>query len=45
MDMSVTFEVVQETCLLSKASEDESVLWHTRLGHIHYNNMINLVKK
>nr|GFA16873.1 ribonuclease H-like domain-containing protein [Tanacetum cinerariifolium] len=32
------------TCLLSKASQDESNLWHRRLGHVNFRNMNKLVK-
>nr|GEV09743.1 ribonuclease H-like domain-containing protein [Tanacetum cinerariifolium] len=32
------------TCLLSKAINDESMLWHRRLGHINFKNINKLVK-
>ncbi|GJZ22589.1 ribonuclease H-like domain-containing protein [Tanacetum coccineum] len=32
------------TCLFSKATIDESNLWHRRLGHINFKNMNKLVK-
>nr|GEV26727.1 putative ribonuclease H-like domain-containing protein [Tanacetum cinerariifolium] len=32
------------TCLLTKASQDESNLWHRRLGHINFRNMNKLVQ-
>nr|GFA92029.1 putative ribonuclease H-like domain-containing protein [Tanacetum cinerariifolium] len=32
------------TCLLAKASQDESNLWHRRLGHVNFSNMNKLVK-
>ena len=32
------------TCLLSKASEKESISWHRRMGHIHFRKMNYLVK-
>ncbi|GJX33289.1 retrovirus-related pol polyprotein from transposon TNT 1-94 [Tanacetum coccineum] len=32
------------TCLISKATSDESKLWHRRLGHINFKTMNNLVK-
>nr|GEW00935.1 putative ribonuclease H-like domain-containing protein [Tanacetum cinerariifolium] len=32
------------TCLLAKATNDESVLWHMRLGHIKFQNINKLVK-
>ncbi|KAI3762582.1 hypothetical protein L1987_53016 [Smallanthus sonchifolius] len=32
------------TCLLSKASESDSILWHRKLAHINYRKMNYLVK-
>ncbi|GJV58472.1 hypothetical protein Tco_1459477 [Tanacetum coccineum] len=32
------------TCLIAKASEDESMLWHRRLGHLNFKTMNKLVK-
>ncbi|GJU82956.1 putative ribonuclease H-like domain-containing protein [Tanacetum coccineum] len=32
------------TCLVAKATLDESMLWHRRLGHIHFKNINKLVK-
>nr|GEY72174.1 ribonuclease H-like domain-containing protein [Tanacetum cinerariifolium] len=32
------------TCLFVKATLDESMLWHRRLGHINFKNIIKLVK-
>ena len=32
------------TCLISKATESESQLWHRRLGHVHFENINKLVK-
>nr|GEY40338.1 retrovirus-related Pol polyprotein from transposon TNT 1-94 [Tanacetum cinerariifolium] len=32
------------TCLFAKATNDESNLWHRRLGHINFKTMIKLVK-
>nr|GEY49373.1 ribonuclease H-like domain-containing protein [Tanacetum cinerariifolium] len=32
------------TCLVSKATLDESMLWHKRLGHINFKNINKLVK-
>nr|GEY57635.1 ribonuclease H-like domain-containing protein [Tanacetum cinerariifolium] len=32
------------TCLVSKASHDESTLWHRILGHVNFKNMNKLVK-
>ncbi|GJZ74972.1 putative ribonuclease H-like domain-containing protein [Tanacetum coccineum] len=31
-------------CLVAKASVDESVQWHRRMGHVNYKNMNKLVK-
>nr|GEZ81902.1 hypothetical protein [Tanacetum cinerariifolium] len=31
------------TCLLVKATNDESMLWHRRLGHINFKNINKLV--
>ncbi|GKD59224.1 gypsy type transposase [Tanacetum coccineum] len=31
------------TCLLAKASRDESTKWHRRLGHVNFKNMNKLV--
>ncbi|GJU90571.1 ribonuclease H-like domain-containing protein [Tanacetum coccineum] len=32
------------TCLVAKATEDEAVLWHRRLGHVNFKNINELVK-
>nr|GFA44378.1 putative ribonuclease H-like domain-containing protein [Tanacetum cinerariifolium] len=32
------------TCLLAKATNDESMLWHRRLGHNNFKNINKLVK-
>ncbi|GJX62263.1 putative ribonuclease H-like domain-containing protein [Tanacetum coccineum] len=32
------------TCLVAKATSDESMLWHRRLGHINFKNENKLVK-
>nr|GEV15094.1 hypothetical protein [Tanacetum cinerariifolium] len=32
------------TCLVAKATNDESMLWHRRLGHINFKNINKLVK-
>nr|GEW49561.1 putative ribonuclease H-like domain-containing protein [Tanacetum cinerariifolium] len=32
------------TCLVAKASVDESMLWHRRLGHLNFKTMNNLVR-
>ncbi|GJX12920.1 putative ribonuclease H-like domain-containing protein [Tanacetum coccineum] len=33
------------TCLVAKASEDEAILWHRRLGHVNFKNINKLVKR
>ncbi|GKC82820.1 ribonuclease H-like domain-containing protein, partial [Tanacetum coccineum] len=32
------------TCLIAKASKDESMLWHRRLGHLNFMTMNKLVR-
>ncbi|GJY28774.1 putative ribonuclease H-like domain-containing protein [Tanacetum coccineum] len=32
------------TCLIAKATSDESMLWHRRLGHINFKNINKLFK-
>nr|GEW36565.1 putative ribonuclease H-like domain-containing protein [Tanacetum cinerariifolium] len=32
------------TCLVAKASADESILWHIRLGHLNFKRMNKLVR-
>nr|GEU37954.1 hypothetical protein [Tanacetum cinerariifolium] len=32
------------TCLLAKATNDESMFWHRRLGHINFKNINKVVK-
>ncbi|GJS35143.1 zinc finger, CCHC-type containing protein [Tanacetum coccineum] len=32
------------TCLVTKATKDEAVLWHRRLGHVNFKNINKLVK-
>nr|GEZ25620.1 ribonuclease H-like domain-containing protein [Tanacetum cinerariifolium] len=31
------------TCLIAKASQNESTLWHKRLGHVNFRNMNKLI--
>ncbi|GJV02821.1 putative ribonuclease H-like domain-containing protein [Tanacetum coccineum] len=33
------------TCLVAKATSEESMLWHRRLGHINFKNIDKLVKE
>ncbi|GJW71002.1 putative ribonuclease H-like domain-containing protein [Tanacetum coccineum] len=44
--LSLEFKLVDEslTCLFAKATNDESKLWHRRLGHINFKTMNKLVK-
>ncbi|KAI3802056.1 hypothetical protein L1987_30180 [Smallanthus sonchifolius] len=45
IDMSVaTTTSSVPTCLLSKATELDSILWHRKLGHISYHKMTHLVR-
>ncbi|GKF41057.1 ribonuclease H-like domain-containing protein, partial [Tanacetum coccineum] len=32
------------TCLVVKATKDEAVLWHRRLGHVNFKNINKLAK-
>nr|GEY63921.1 hypothetical protein [Tanacetum cinerariifolium] len=43
-DMKNTVPKKDLTCLLAKATNDESMLWHRRLGHINFKNINKLVK-
>ncbi|KAI3805298.1 hypothetical protein L1987_27535 [Smallanthus sonchifolius] len=45
LDMSVATTTDSiPTCLLSKASESDSILWHRKLAHINYQKMNYLMK-
>ncbi|KAI3819505.1 hypothetical protein L1987_13345 [Smallanthus sonchifolius] len=45
IDMSVaTTTSSVTTCLLTKATELDSILWHRKLGHISYHKMNDLVR-
>ena len=45
MDMSVQYDAKEEpTCLLSKASETDSMLWHRRMAHLHFRKMNYITK-
>ncbi|KAI3754737.1 hypothetical protein L1987_54527 [Smallanthus sonchifolius] len=45
IDMSVaTTTSSVATCLLTKATELDSILWHRKLGHISYHKMNHLVR-
>ena len=39
----VLSEIGNEKCFLGK--EDESWLWHKRMGHIKFDNLVNVSKK
>jgi hypothetical protein len=39
----VLSEIGNETCCLGK--EDESWLWHKRIGHIHFDNLVKVSKR
>jgi hypothetical protein len=36
-------EIREERCFLGK--EDESWLWNRRMGHIHFDNIVKIIKK
>jgi hypothetical protein len=39
----VLSEIGNEKCFLGK--EDESWLWHRRMGHIHFDNLVKFIKR
>jgi hypothetical protein len=39
----VLSEIGNEKCCLGK--EDESCLWHKRMGHIHFDNLVKVIKR
>jgi hypothetical protein len=39
----VLSEIGNEKCCLGK--EDESWLWHIRMGHIHFDNLVKFIKR
>ncbi|KAK9053707.1 hypothetical protein SSX86_024781 [Deinandra increscens subsp. villosa] len=43
LDMSVATPSCGTACFVSKASVDESDLWHRKLGHVNYKNMNRIV--
>jgi len=43
LDMSQVDAETETTCLIAQASNDESQLWHRRLGHSNFRNMNKLV--
>ncbi|GJV77663.1 putative ribonuclease H-like domain-containing protein [Tanacetum coccineum] len=44
-DMKNIFPKESLTCLVAKATSNESMLWHRRLGHINFKNINKLVKE
>ena len=36
LDMNTVSSNADLTCLITKASEKDSILWHRRMGHIHF---------
>nr|GEX72179.1 hypothetical protein [Tanacetum cinerariifolium] len=45
VDMKNIVPIKDLTCLVVKAINDESMLWHRRLGHINFKNINKLVKE
>ncbi|GJY52163.1 ribonuclease H-like domain-containing protein [Tanacetum coccineum] len=45
VDMKSTIPKESLTCLVAKATLDESMLWHRRLGYINFKNINKLVKE
>ncbi|GJT63205.1 putative ribonuclease H-like domain-containing protein [Tanacetum coccineum] len=43
-DMKTPTPAKSFACLISKATSDESKMWHRRLGHINFKNLNKLVK-
>ena len=44
LDMNSESSLKIESCLISKANDSESILWHRRMGHVNFDNMNALVK-
>ena len=44
MDMSVSNPSMESTCLFSRASESDSLLWHRRMAHLNFRKM-NFITK
>jgi hypothetical protein len=42
-DIYVLSEIGNEKCCLGK--EDESWLWHRRMGHMHFDNLVKVSKR
>nr|GEU46529.1 hypothetical protein [Tanacetum cinerariifolium] len=45
VDMKNVVRTKDLTCLVANATNDESMLWHRRLGHINFKNINKLVKE
>ena len=44
IDMGIDEPSMESTCLLSKALESDSLLWHRRMAHLHYRKMNYITK-
>ncbi|GKF44836.1 ribonuclease H-like domain-containing protein, partial [Tanacetum coccineum] len=44
-DMKTHSLTKEYACLITKATSDESKLWHRRLGHINFKNLNKLMKE
>jgi hypothetical protein len=44
INMNTLKSTEEYSCLLSKASEKDSIMWHRRMGHINFRRMNYLVK-
>ena len=44
MDMNLIQAAEEPTCLISKASESESLLWHKKMAHLHLRKMNYITK-
>nr|GEY69709.1 hypothetical protein [Tanacetum cinerariifolium] len=44
LDLNNVVPVKELTCLVSKASADECMLWHRRLGHLNFKTVNKLVR-
>ncbi|HEY5236633.1 MAG TPA: hypothetical protein VIJ14_10670 [Rhabdochlamydiaceae bacterium] len=44
LDMNTVSSNADLSCLITKASEKDSILWHRRMAHIHFRKMNFLVK-
>ena len=45
MDLRSFVSKEKPTCLVEKASLDESMLWHRRLRHVNFKNLNKLAKE